>query len=186
LKFWRELIENPIQIFFSFNIIFLISCADHAPPEAYDPTTFALGEKGIVILRTTEDAPQIFKNPKVALPYILKKIGEEKVLSVSRNPNFVAAIYNPDNYDADMMMLDPGVYYIDSLNLNIGTQYRVRKYPGPGIKKIKSTVGNKYVVTIGAFEVRPGQVLYLVMLICAPWGIFRLISLMKLIKSKHI
>ncbi|MBW8309996.1 MAG: hypothetical protein K0M45_10265 [Candidatus Paracaedibacteraceae bacterium] len=109
----------------------------------------------------TEDEPRTLNKTRVALPYHLKKMGEEKVLQITRNANFTPTLYNPKDYDADMMILDPGVYYIDYLILNSSTHYSSRWYPGPGIKKSKSKTGNKYLVKIGAFEVKAGQVLYL-------------------------
>lgn len=80
---------------------------------------------------------------------------------MSENNSFLAGIYNEHEYSSCVMMLDPGVYYIDRLSLNSKGNLH-RWYPSPGIMPLSSANKDikKYFVRIGAFEVKPGKVSY--------------------------
>ena len=141
--------------------VFLSNCSSFQTPDAYNQENFALGNKGIAILYITEHAANTLNKTNISLPYRFKKLGDNKTLHLRQQISLIPrGLYNPHNYSSNVMMLDPGIYYIDYLSLNQNGNL-IRWYPGPGIKKINNKqVNNKYLVTIGAFEVKPGKVSY--------------------------
>ena len=141
--------------------VFLSNCSTLPTPDSYNQEAFALGNKGIAILYITEHAADAFNKTNISLPYRLKKFGKNEILHIREQESLIPiGLYNPHNYSSNVMMLDPGVYYINHLTLNRNGNF-IRWYSGPGIKKVKNNhIDNKYLVTIGAFEVKPGKVSY--------------------------
>lgn len=144
-------------------IAILISGCATTPnsPDSYDPKVFSAGQKGVVIMRVTQHAPKTLNNTDISQSYGLRRIGGDKVYYVNENNSFIPGVYNAHDYSSSIMMLDPGIYYIDSLSLNDKGNLR-RWYPSPGIALLSKKDGvKKYFVRRGAFEVKAGQILYL-------------------------
>lgn len=66
-----------------------------------------------------------------------------------------------------ILMLEPGIYYIDYLSLEENVSYgagrsfsRSIKGYSAGLQQISNKNSNKYLVTIGAFEIKAGKVSY--------------------------
>lgn len=124
----------------------------------YDPTQFS-NEKGVVIVRITQNAPLTLNNTNIGLNYNLKKVGQNEVYNVNGNNSFLPGISNEIDYSTGIMMLDPGIYYINYISLNTEGNLR-RWFPGPGLKTISNKESKKYLISMGAFEVKAGKVTY--------------------------
>lgn len=132
----------------------------NSSPDSYDPKVFSSGQKGVVIMRIAQHAPGTLNSTDIGQTYGLKKIGGDKTYSVSEDNSPIPGIYNAHDYASNVMMLDPGVYCIDSLSLNNKGRFR-RWYPGPGVYAVPANTDmKKYFIRIGAFEVKPGKVSY--------------------------
>lgn len=121
--------------------------------EKYDAKTFNEGKKAVVVFKVTQhlDESFFYKAQDVRLDYKLRMLTSGEVITDSK----IATHYNKD-YSTAIKMLDPGIYYIDYLALlpegNVTSWYP---------KGIKSLQNDQYLILIGAFEVKAGQVVYL-------------------------
>lgn len=152
---------SPKNLAFVILAVVTSGCSTTNPaPDSFDPKVFSSGQKGVVILRVVQHAPGILNSTDIGQSYDLVKIGTDKKYSVSEANSPIPGIYNTHDYSSNVMMLDPGVYCIDSLSLNNQGNFR-RWYPGPGVKRIQTNKDmQKYLIRIGAFEVKPGKVSY--------------------------
>ncbi|MEI6628352.1 MAG: hypothetical protein WCN27_02990 [Alphaproteobacteria bacterium] len=145
-------------IFYAF-IFMLSGCAILPEVDSYDPKVFANSQKGIVIFKIVENSNGESLKDGFEPSYRIRKLGGTEVFRVD-GKNGLVKIFADSSYCSQVMMLDPGVYYIDYLALaQMGNI--IRWYPGPGIVPINKETKNKYLVTIGAFEVKPGKISYL-------------------------
>ena len=151
-----------LNIFAALFFATLISgCLTTNSPDVYDQKVFSSGKKGIAVLRVTQHSPQGFNETDIGLTYYLTKKGENKTYYIYSDNSFFPGLYNEHDYASSVMMLDPGIYYISLMRLVDEGSFR-RWYPGPGIKLLSQKDGTKkYIVQMGAFEVKPGQVSYL-------------------------
>lgn len=150
-----------LNIFAALFVTTLISgCLTTYSPDSYDSKVFSSGKKGIAVLQVTQYSPQVFEKTNFSLTYHLKKLGDDKKYIIYSRNSFFPGISNEHDYTSSVMMLDPGIYYIDFIRL-VNQGSLTRWYPSPGIKLLSSKGGTKkYIIQMGAFEVKPGKVSY--------------------------
>jgi len=151
---------NKIKItLFLIGVIALTGCVKQAP--RYNPHDFqaAHSKKGVVIFQMSEPVKnrKIYPDGDIAPPISINKIGSDEKYDL----NYYTVFDHKYNYSERMVMLDPGVYYIDTITLHIHNSGRVlRKYKSPGIKKLHSHP-DVFMILRGAFEVKENKVTYL-------------------------
>jgi hypothetical protein len=131
--------------------------------DTYDPNVFSSGSKGVAILRVSEHASYLSNETDMSLTYNIKRIGDDQAARKNALNSFIPGSFNYHDYTNDVMMLDPGIYYIDFLQLDQKHRNQdgvIPAYQGPGITKLQGDSTDKYRVEIGAFEVKPGKVTY--------------------------
>ncbi len=136
---------------------FLTGCA-HKPPQ-YNSKIFneSTSNKGVVILHRTEPLKnrKYFTEGDAGIMFIFKKLGDDKEYKL----NYMKLFTTEYNYSDRVIMLDPGIYYIDEISLNPELN-TIRFYKSPGIKILKKN-SSIYIIKYGAFEVKSNQVTYL-------------------------
>lgn len=149
---------NILAVLFVATLI--SGCLTTYSPDSYDSKVFSSGTKGIAVLQVTQYSPHFLEKTNFSLTYHLKKLGDDKKYIIHSRNSFLPGISNEHDYASSVMMLDPGIYYIDFIRL-INQDSFMRWYPGPGIKLLSSKDGTKkYIIQMGAFEVKPGKVSY--------------------------
>jgi hypothetical protein len=129
-------------------ILNLVSCG--TPHRNSHKQRIDFNKKGVVFLNIIEN--------RTSLPYTLRKIDEKQHKKIFIEQPTTYTWYGLEggvnrNFGKDFLILDPGIYVIDSMGLvssKYGTPYRL---PGPGIKE--------KMVLYGGFEVKAGDVLEL-------------------------
>tara|TARA_A100000171_G_C2105760_1_gene132220 strand:+ start:192 stop:1031 length:840 start_codon:yes stop_codon:yes gene_type:complete len=185
-KMLEERLGSFIKVFKS-NIVFVMcallsGCLTTVSPDTYDAKKFYKEEKGIAILLMTEHAPETMGSTDIALNYTIKKLGSDQTYHIDGSNSLLPGVYNNHNYSPYVMMLDPGIYYIDSINLRrIG--YLIRWYPSPGLKVFSKGVKKKYLFTLGVFEVKPGKVSYFGHLKHSKTFPFKIVNELKKVKA---
>ncbi|MDX1923973.1 MAG: hypothetical protein SFT91_01920 [Rickettsiaceae bacterium] len=162
----KHLLRVVLNIFFAAVFLGLQSCANmprYQGMPKYSPETFKSSNKAILFFEALEE-----RYDKQILPFDL---GLNSNYSRGYNQSFTPLSftlksyysgkeYNINNYSS-MIILDPGIYYINRINLaslSDGAGTLKRWLPGPGLKK----VGNEELffgtILYGAFELKVGEV----------------------------
>lgn len=123
--------------------------------------SFETKKKGIVFLALTEGTSSFFFGKKEnSLPFHVRKFGDPEGLPYEISAGFNSWVggHSEVNYiSGNMLYLDPGLYYIDYVNLmseSSGYYIYHRWYPSPGITK-------DHYIRYGAFFVEAGKVVSL-------------------------
>lgn len=144
--------------FLIFIALFLSGCGYRGLPFKYNAESFANNKKGIVLVRVSEREPSTSPVPTdVNLAYHLRKMGQE----AEGDYIILPGVENRYNYAENMLMLDPGIYYFDYIRL-LSTGSLLYWCPSPGMRAVTAEEDeDRFVVQYGAFEVKPGKVIYL-------------------------
>lgn len=145
-------------------VSFLTACATGLSSK-YNPQEFAKNQKGVVVVRMSQNDPGNLGKTDLNLTYHLKKVGDKNHYVITGKNAFFSGISNKHNYSDSIIMLDPGTYYIDYISLNSEEGYNsttLYSFPAPGYDTIPSDkFNNALAFKYGAFTVNPGEVIYL-------------------------
>lgn len=157
-----EVLKNTL-VLLTFSL--LTGCASPGLSSKYNAEEFAQNQKGVVIVRISQKALQSFCNTDLNLNYVLKRIGQNEGYTIDAKNAYFSGISNKHDYADSILMLDPGTYYLDSMTLDTeqkGNYTITRAYLSPGIEEIPNDKFNQTLLfKYGAFQVNPGQVIYL-------------------------
>ena len=131
-------------IFIATALLTLNSCMSFQNETDYDAEEFTKGKKGLVFLSFQEWGKDLYMT--------LRKAGTEKYYSINgSNDGFFTTTPNYGKF----FMLDPGLYYIDSVQLNTTSSGNFTTY-----RKLLSPGTQDNIVKYGAFRVYANKVHY--------------------------
>ena len=151
-----------MKIFLLFCVCVMLAACQNKIDERlqYDPAVFKQGKKGIVIVSISQERKQRLGSTPESLNFHLTHLetNQDFINATTSHDVFSSALHH--QYQNCILMLDPGVYGIKKLFLADKREgnYIVRGWYTDNLSKVGD---NTFFVKIGAFEVKPGQVLYL-------------------------
>jgi hypothetical protein len=153
------MLKTNIKKFIVIAMLLLCSGCASFQGSKFTPEKFAEGQKGVVFISLIEN--------EISLYFEIKNAKTGNKYSIASNQGFFHGTGGGPLYTSkNMLFLDPGIYYIDCVELlttvnNIGIIDR--SLPSPGLEE-------SGIVKYGAFEVKPAQVSYIGNLIYSPRG----------------
>lgn len=141
-----KLISYVIAI---FSTITLVSCANK--PDLYKPQRVASSEMGVVFIDVNQATT---KNKSRSLSFKIRNYDrpDSEAYTIDNSNVILGVLAREYNYPDNPIMLEPGKYYIDEIELLPDSEYQYF-WPSPGIED--------GLIKYGMFEVRAGEVLSL-------------------------
>lgn len=131
------------------------ACSTVNSPTKYEATAFDKKNTGVAVIKMSEYAPETLNKTNISVSFRIKNIQTNNQYTISGTNGFMPGIYNPQTFDDNVFILEPGIYYVDYIYLPGKGNY-IRWFPGPGIKKT-SKKKEIYIVRTLAFEIRAGM-----------------------------
>lgn len=160
LTYINRNIVQTLKVIILFVGVCLLSGCTTSLPYKYKAEEFSKREKGVVVFNISQSDTGLLRKSNINLSYHLKRLGEDGVYRVDVKNGLFPGIYNTHSYSDSILMLEPGIYYIDHVTLcgDGNTEYWL---PSPGIERIASEqFEDAYVFKYGAFKVNAGDVVY--------------------------
>lgn len=132
-----------------FSTLFISSCANK--PDLYKPQRVASSEMGVVFIDVNQATT---KNKSRSLNFKIRNYEQpnSETYTIDNSNVILGVLEREYNYSDNPIMLEPGKYYIDEIELLPDSEYKYF-WPAPGIEN--------GLIRYGMFEVKAGEVLSL-------------------------